>query len=99
MRAFSIGRLLYTGTKPKPEAEKIQGEFVDFDKLLRESDVVIACASLNEKTKHLFNKEAFSKMKKTAIFINTSRFLYFSKNVKFKVENKKKKKKNKRWTC
>ena len=48
-------------------------ERVDFDTLLRESDIVSVHAPLNENTEGLMNKEAFAKMKKTAIFLNLGR--------------------------
>jgi len=47
--------------------------YTSMDDLLTKSDFVIACCALNESTKGMFNKDAFSKMKKSAIFINTSR--------------------------
>lgn len=43
------------------------------DTLLQESDFVIASVPLTKSTEGMFNAEAFSKMKKTAIFINVSR--------------------------
>lgn len=46
---------------------------VDFDTLLSESDIVSVHAPLNENTEGLMNKEAFAKMKKTAIFLNLGR--------------------------
>ena len=46
---------------------------VDFDTLLKESDIVSVHAPLNEHTKGLMNKEAFKKMKKSAIFLNLGR--------------------------
>ncbi|MGN0142034.1 MAG: D-2-hydroxyacid dehydrogenase [Roseburia sp.] len=46
---------------------------VDFDTLLRESDIVSVHAPLDENTKGLMNREAFAKMKKTAIFLNLGR--------------------------
>jgi glycerate dehydrogenase len=46
---------------------------VDFDTLLRESDIVSVHAPLNADTIGLMNKEAFAKMKKTSIFINVGR--------------------------
>lgn len=46
---------------------------VDFDTLLRESDIVSCHAPLTEKTYHLMDADAFDKMKKTAIFINVGR--------------------------
>ena len=44
-----------------------------FDELLEKSDFISVHMPLLESTRHLFNKEAFSKMKETAIFINCSR--------------------------
>lgn len=55
-----------------PEAEE-GVEFVDFDTILKESDVVSVHCPLNEQSKGIFNKEAFAKMKETAYFVNTAR--------------------------
>lgn len=46
---------------------------VDFDTLLRESDFVSVHANLDDTTRHMFNRSAFQKMKKTAVFVNTAR--------------------------
>ena len=46
---------------------------VDFDTLLRESDIVSVHAPLTAETEGLMNKEAFAKMKKSAIFLNLGR--------------------------
>ncbi|AGX42133.1 D-2-hydroxyacid dehydrogenase [Clostridium saccharobutylicum] len=46
---------------------------VDFEALLKESDVISIHAPLNERTKGLMNYEAFSKMKKDAILVNVGR--------------------------
>ena len=74
---FEIGKIIYTATKPKPEIllgpEYLQFQFVDFEQLLAESDVIIVTAAYNEKTKEIFNREAFKKMKKTAFIINNAR--------------------------
>lgn len=48
-------------------------EQVDFDTLLKTSDIVSVHAPLNEYTENLMNAEAFSKMKPTAIFLNLGR--------------------------
>lgn len=67
-------RLLYTGPREKPEvAAEVGATFAEIDALLAESDFIAAHCPLNEDTRHLFNAEAFGKMKPTAIFINTSR--------------------------
>jgi phosphoglycerate dehydrogenase-like enzyme len=46
---------------------------VDFDILLRESDIVSLHCPLGPATKHLFNRDAFARMKPGAFLINTSR--------------------------
>ena len=47
--------------------------WVRFDELLRESDVISLSSPLTDQTRGLINKDALSKMKKTAFLINTSR--------------------------
>jgi len=44
-----------------------------FDKLLENSDIISIHCPLTPKTRHLFNKKAFSKMKPGMMLINTSR--------------------------
>lgn len=48
-------------------------EKVSFEKLLRESDIVSIHAPLNKETHHIFNKEAFTKMKNSSMIINIAR--------------------------
>lgn len=46
---------------------------VDFNTLLAESDVISSHLPLVEATKHIFNRAAFARMKRTAFLVNTSR--------------------------
>lgn len=46
---------------------------VEFDSLLKQSDIISIHAPLNEKTEGLINYEAFTKMKKDAVVINVAR--------------------------
>lgn len=46
---------------------------VDFDTLLKESDILSVHAPLTPETENLMNTEAFAKMKSTAIFLNVGR--------------------------
>lgn len=46
---------------------------VSFDELLKQSDILSINAPLNQETYHIFNKEAFKRMKKTAMIINIAR--------------------------
>ncbi|XP_011449387.3 glyoxylate reductase/hydroxypyruvate reductase [Magallana gigas] len=73
LQPFGVQKFLYSGNTKKEWASEINAEFVSFERLLGESDFVIACCSMNKDNMGLFNKSAFSKMKNNAIFINTSR--------------------------
>lgn len=46
---------------------------VDFDTILRESDILSVHAPLNERTRNLMDEAAFQKMKSSAIFLNLGR--------------------------
>lgn len=48
-------------------------EQVDLDMLLRTSDFISLHCPLTDSTKHMINREAFAKMKPTAVLINTAR--------------------------
>ena len=70
---FGVSRFLYSAHSPKDEAKEVGAEFVDFDTLLGSSDFVLGCCALTKENQGLFNKETFSKMKSSAIFVNMSR--------------------------
>lgn len=73
LRGFDC-RLLYNSPKPKPEiADPLGAEFADFPDMLAKSDFITIHAPLIAETRNLFNADAFGKMKRTAILINTSR--------------------------
>ena len=48
-------------------------EFVGFDTLLEQSDIVSVHCPLNSESENMFDKNAFAKMKKGALFVNTAR--------------------------
>ncbi len=64
-------RVIYYSASGKPPQDGY--EQVDFDTLLASSDIVSVHAPLNEYTQGLLNREAFRKMKPTAIFLNMGR--------------------------
>jgi len=67
-------RVLYFNRSRDEEAEKELGiEFVDFDKLLSESDFISLHLPLTDETRHMIAKDAFGKMKKGVFVINTAR--------------------------
>uniref|UniRef100_UPI00398F2924 glyoxylate reductase/hydroxypyruvate reductase-like isoform X2 n=1 Tax=Pristiophorus japonicus TaxID=55135 RepID=UPI00398F2924 len=74
LKPFGVKKFLYTDFEPKPEiAAQIQAEYVPLDKLAEQSDFVTVHCALTPETNGLCNKHLFSKMKSTAVFINTSR--------------------------
>lgn len=66
-------KLIYSSPSPKPQAEEVGATYVSLETLLRESDFVTAHCPLNDKTRLMFNLNLFKQMKKTAVFINTTR--------------------------
>ncbi|MGE5138705.1 MAG: 2-hydroxyacid dehydrogenase [Rudaea sp.] len=67
-------RVIYYDVYRRPDLEASMGvTYADMDTLLRESDFVTIHTDLNPETRHMFNADAFHKMKRNAILINTSR--------------------------
>ena len=67
--AFSMNVLVFN--RSKKDFDNVT--FVDFDTLLQNSDIVTVHCPLNSQSENMFNKDAFSKMKQGAFFINTAR--------------------------
>ncbi|KAI3351775.1 hypothetical protein L3Q82_020605 [Scortum barcoo] len=70
---FGVKRLLYSGRTAKAYAAEVNGEFVPLDTLVSESDFIVVSCSLTPETQGLCDKVFFSKMKNTAVFVNSSR--------------------------
>lgn len=67
-------KIIYHNRSKNEQAEKeLNASYLGFDELLVQSDVLSVHVNLSEETKGLFDKNAFSKMKTNAIFINTAR--------------------------
>jgi glyoxylate reductase len=72
-RGFGM-RALCCSRTPRPEAAAVLGvEETSFDQLLGQSDFVSVHVPLTRETRHLFNHDAFARMKPGAIFVNTAR--------------------------
>lgn len=73
-QAFGL-EVIYNDPYQLSEAdeEQLKARFVSFEELLESADIISIHAPLLESTKHLFNREAFEKMKKTSYLINAAR--------------------------
>jgi D-lactate dehydrogenase len=58
---------------PNDEAKKLGAQYVEKEKLLKESDIISLHCPLTPETKHLINKESIGSMKKGVKIINTGR--------------------------
>ena len=73
LRAFGC-RIIATDPYADAQTALALGvELVDMKTLLKESDIISIHAPLTKQTHHLFDREAFTRMKSTAWIVNTSR--------------------------
>jgi glyoxylate reductase len=73
-RGFGMKVVYYDVYRPSPELEQELGaEFRELNDLLAESDFITIHTVLSDETRHLINEERLSKMKPTAVVVNTSR--------------------------
>ena len=69
-KALDMNILIHTRT-PKEDGDGIR--YVSLDELLVQSDYISLHCPLNDKTKHLINKDTIAKMKPSAVILNTGR--------------------------
>ncbi|MFH0702283.1 MAG: NAD(P)-dependent oxidoreductase, partial [bacterium] len=70
---FGMKILAYDPYPQKKLEEKFGVKYADIDELYKESDIISLHTPLTKESYHLLNNEAFSKMKKGVIIINTAR--------------------------
>ena len=73
LRPFSLNMIAYDPYIDPARAEEMGVKLVDFDTLLRTSDYVTIHCPATAENRHMFDAEAFGKMKKTAYLINCAR--------------------------
>jgi D-3-phosphoglycerate dehydrogenase / 2-oxoglutarate reductase len=74
LSGFDVRILYHSRRRVAPEIERqFRAEYVDFDTLLAQSDLLSLHAPLAPETRQLFNRVTFNKMKRGAILINTAR--------------------------
>lgn len=69
-KALGMNILIHTRT-PKADGDGVR--YVSLDELLANSDYITLHCPLNDQTKYMINKEAISKMKPSAVIVNTGR--------------------------
>ena len=72
-RGFGMKVIIYDTTKQNFLAEVIGFNYVTFEELLKNSDIISLHVPYNKQTHHLINKNNIMKVKKGAILINTAR--------------------------
>ncbi len=70
---FGFKPIAYDPYVPDEEFLLHGTERVDFDTLLSQSDAISLHAPLTEETEGIFNRDAFARMKRGVIFVNTAR--------------------------
>lgn len=68
-KAFEMNVLAYN--RSKKECDGVR--FVTLDELITQSDIVSVHCPLNPESENMFDKNAFAKMKKGSLFVNTAR--------------------------
>lgn len=71
--AFGMNIIYHNRGRNEVAELELGADLVSFKDLLAQSDVLSVHTALTKETEGIFNKEAFSKMKSNAIFINTAR--------------------------
>jgi glyoxylate reductase len=71
--SYNMNVLYFKHSRDAESEEKLGVKYCNIDTLLTESDVVTLHLPLNDETRHMLDKHAFSKMKKSAFLINTAR--------------------------
>lgn len=77
---FGFKKLVYHNRKPLSADLENGTQYVSYDELLAQSDVILVSVPLNAKTRHLLDKEAFSKMKDGVVLVNTARGAVFNES-------------------
>lgn len=70
---FEFDHLVYDPYLEEEDIDDLDVEKVDFETLLTESDIISIHAPLVDETHHMFDEDAFRRMKDSAIIINTAR--------------------------
>ncbi|PIA14522.1 glyoxylate reductase [Coemansia reversa NRRL 1564] len=71
---FGFTRVLYAAPRPQDKrAHALNAQHVSLETLLESSDLVCICCPLNPQTTGLFGSQAFARMRRSAILVNSAR--------------------------
>ena len=71
--AYDMDIIYHNRTRNRTGEKLLGADYVTFDDLLAQSDILSVHCTLTSETRKIFNRSAFKKMKPDAIFINTAR--------------------------
>lgn len=71
--AFDMEIIYHNRNRNETAERELAARYVSFEELLAESDVISVHANMTPQTAGVFDKQAFSAMKRSSIFINTAR--------------------------
>jgi D-lactate dehydrogenase len=72
-RGFGMAVIAYDPEPDTAAANELGYDYVEFDELLRRSDVISLHAPLTPATYHLFDQAAFAKCRRGVVIVNTAR--------------------------
>lgn len=72
-KAFGMKVIYHNRSRNEKAEAELDAQYVSFEELAAQSDVLSVHAGLTEETKGIFNKDIFAKMKPTSILVNTAR--------------------------
>ncbi|WP_348798410.1 2-hydroxyacid dehydrogenase [Flavobacterium adhaerens] len=71
--AFEMNIMYHNRSRNEKAEKELDAKYVDFETLLSKSDVLSVHSNFSAENTEIFNKNAFVKMKRNSIFINTAR--------------------------
>ncbi len=70
---FEMPVLYHNRSRNEPAERELDARWVTFAELLEESDYICVHTPLTPETRHMFDRDAFRRMKRTAILVNVAR--------------------------
>lgn len=87
--AYNMSVIYHNRNRNREAENQLAAKYVSFEELLQQSDVLSVHANLNEENLGVFNKDAFSQMKPSSIFVNTARgAMHNEADLKYALDNK-----------